>query len=160
MFGLEGEVGYIHLNGSAIDPNSIPTLGSDSSSSTKIGDWYGVVAGRVGYAADRVLFYGKAGVAFTSNKTSFSDNCSTGTCGGGLLTATGSQSSVGFAAGGGIEYAIYEKWTIKAEYLWLGLNRSYSACGPGAATATGSTFCANYSTGGVHTGKIGLNYKF
>lgn len=159
VLGVEGELGYLRLTGSVVDPNSV-IYGSDSSSSTKIGDWYGVVAGRAGYAVDRILFFGKAGVAFTNNKSTFSDTCTTGACGGGRLTADGSANNVAFAAGGGVEYAIYANWTVKAEYLWLGFNRTYSVCGPGAAGAAGSTFCANYSTGGVHTGKLGLNYKF
>ena len=50
--------------------------------------------------------------------------------------------------------------SIKAEYLFLGLNETFAACGPGGGTAAGSTFCSNRSLDGVHTGKFGLNYKF
>lgn len=33
----------------------------DSVDSTKLGDWYGVIAGRVGWTANRALFYVKGG---------------------------------------------------------------------------------------------------
>jgi outer membrane immunogenic protein len=78
-----------------------------------------------------------------------------------LLNATSKNSTRAFyVAGGGIEWAWTGNWTMKAEYLFLGLNETYAACGPGGGTAAGSTFCSNRSLDGVHTGKFGLNYKF
>ena len=50
-------------------------------------------------------------------------------------------------------------WTLKIEYLYLGLNETFSVCGPGGGTAAGSTFCSNRSLDGLHTWKAGLNYK-
>jgi hypothetical protein len=41
------------------------------------------------------------------------------------------------------------------EYLFLDLNENEAVCGPGG----GSTFCSNHSLNGVHTTKLGLNYK-
>jgi outer membrane immunogenic protein len=157
VLGIEGEVGHIRFNKSVIDPNSA-LGGSDTLSTTTVGDWYAVVAGRLGYAFDRTLWYAKVGPAFTDNRSSVIDTCTAGACGPATLTASG-RNSVGFAAGTGIEHALFDHWTIKAEYLWLDFGH-YSVCGPGGAAAAGLTFCASYNTGGVHTGKLGLNYKF
>ena len=44
----------------------------DRVNSTRIEDAYGVIAGRVGFASDRALFYAKGGVAFVGNSYSFS----------------------------------------------------------------------------------------
>ena len=57
----------MRLQGSAFDPLRSPTLRAitpDASGSAKIGDWYGMITGRVGYAWDRVLLYVKGGAAF------------------------------------------------------------------------------------------------
>jgi hypothetical protein len=45
------------------------------------------------------------------------------------------------------------------EYLFLDLNESHEVCGPGGGTAAGSTFCSSHTLHGVHTTKLGLNYK-
>ena len=63
VVSMEGEGGYMRLAGSVTDPYSLGplvNLGGDTVASTRVGDWYGSVAGRFGYAWDRVLFYGKA----------------------------------------------------------------------------------------------------
>jgi opacity protein-like surface antigen len=41
---------------------------------------------------------------------------------------------LGWAWGGGLEYAFASRWSVKAEYLWLGLNHSVGVC---AAAAPG-----------------------
>lgn len=160
VVGVEAEGGYIHLTGSTIVPYSVPTQGSDSVDSSKFGDWYVALTGRAGYAWDRVLVYAKGGVGFANLKSSFIDACNTGACGGGLVNATGSANQAFWVAGGGVEYAFNANWSVKGEYLFLGINNTYSVCGAGAATAAGSTFCGNHNLDGVHTGKIGLNYHF
>jgi outer membrane immunogenic protein len=129
--------------------------------STRIGDWVGALTGRAGYAADRALFYVKGGVGFTDLKSAVIDTCNAAPCGTGLLNATSRDSTRAFyVAGGGIEWAWFDKWTMKAEYLYLGLNETFAVCGPGGGTSAGSSFCSNRSLDGVHTGKFGLNYKF
>jgi opacity protein-like surface antigen len=61
--------------------------------------------------------------------------------------------------GGGIEWAWTGNWTLKFEYLFLGLTENYAACGPSGGTAAGSNFCSSHSLDGIHTTKLGLNYK-
>lgn len=160
VVGIEGEGGYMSLRGSAVDPYSVVALGSDTVASTKIGDWYAAVTGRIGYAWDRVLVYGKGGVGFANISSSIIDSCNTGACGGGLLNTNGSSNQAFWVAGGGIEYAFNPNWSVKGEYLFLGIDKTYAVCGPGAATAAGSTFCSNHNIEGIHTFKLGVNYHF
>lgn len=158
VLGVEGEGGYIHSTGSAVDPNSVALFGSDTVDSTKIGDWYAVVAGRLGYAVGPWLVYAKGGAAFTKVSSSVIDACNTAPCGSALITATGSSSPVSPAVGGGLEYALTDHWTVKGEYLWLGINPSFSVCG---VASTGFNFCSAHTVGnGISTGKLGVNYKF
>jgi outer membrane immunogenic protein len=156
VVGIEGEGGYMRLSGSVIDPYGA----GDTTDSTQIGDWYASVTGRVGYVWDRVVLYGKGGVGFANINSTVIDACNTGACGSGLLTATHSSNQAFWVAGGGVEYAFNLGWSIKGEYLFLGIDKTYAVCGPGAASAAGSTFCSNHNVEGIHTFKVGLNYRF
>ena len=158
VWGAEGETGYMRLHASAIDPYS-EAFNNDTFDDTVIGNWYGAIAGRAGWAADRALFYAKAGVGFTGLKSTVSDGCNAAPCGPGLLSASSSSTRAFWVAGAGIEWAWTGNWTLKMEYLFLGLNESYAVCGGGGGSVSGSTFCSNHSLGGVHTTKLGLNFK-
>ena len=158
VLGIEGEGGFLRVKETAVDPFSLP--GGDTFAEARIGDWYAVAAGRLGFAVDRTLFYAKGGVGFTEVKASFSDTCTTGVCGPGTLATTGSKDRAFWVAGGGIEYAFDYNWSVKAEYLFLGLDHTISTCGPGGGAAAGSTFCSTMNVDGIHTAKIGINYRW
>ena len=160
VFGIEGEGGYLKLSASTVVPYSLNT-GSDTFASTRIGNWYGALAGRFGAAVwERVLLYLKGGVGFSNVNSSVIDGCAAAPCSPGLLVATGSSSRPSWVAGAGVEYAMNSNWSIKAEYLVLGMFTKYSVCGPGSAAAAGSTFCGNTNVEGVHTFKVGVNRYF
>jgi outer membrane immunogenic protein len=147
VIGIEGEGGNLKLTASAISPYSAGT-GSDTIASTRIGNWYGSIAGRVGATWDRFLLYFKSGVGLSHIKSSEIDACATAPCSPGLLTATGSSNRPFWVAGVGVEYAIQSNWSIKAEYLMLGMFQKYAVCGPGAAAAAGSTYCGLHNIEG------------
>ena len=93
VLGLEGEAGYMKLEGAAFDPLRSPTLRAttpDVFGSGKVGDWYGMITGRLGYAWDRTLFYVKGGAAFVQVRGSVVDNCQTVAtgCGNACRSAT------------------------------------------------------------------------
>jgi opacity protein-like surface antigen len=159
VWGAEGEAGYMRLHAGVINPYSAP-FSNDTIDTTAIGNWFGAITGRAGWAADRALFYGKSGIGFTDLKSTVVDACNAAPCGTNLLSATShTNTRVFWVGGGGIEWAWFGNWTIKAEYLFLDLNETYSVCGPGGGTAAGSTFCSSHSLHGIHTGKLGVNYK-
>jgi outer membrane immunogenic protein len=148
VLGIEGEGGSLGLS---VAPFAQPFPAGAGGGATnvsdagKIGDGYGVVAGRVGLAFDRLLLYGKVGVAFYDASATITDASNPG------FAATGSKSASTLAFGGGVEYAIFDHWTGKAEYLGFD-GTTFNACS--------GTFCWKQDTGVVHTFKIGLNYKF
>jgi opacity protein-like surface antigen len=154
VWGAEGELGYMRLNGTAINPYSTDTVDR-----TIIGNWFGAIAGRAGYAMDRALFYAKAGLGVTELSSAVTDTCNTGPCGTGLLNASSNSTRAFWVGGAGIDWAFTGNWTLKIEYLYLALNETFSVCGPGGGTAAGSTFCSNRLLDGLHTWKAGLNYK-
>ncbi len=160
VFGLEGEAGYMRLRRSVQDINAI-TAGfafPDSIDSTRIGDWYGTITGRLGYSFSNVLVYGKGGVAFVDQRASFVDACNTGACGGGLLTLGRNRNEATWTAGGGIEWAFAGNWSVKGEYMYIDTRQTYSYSGIPAGSA--AVFTSTHSDPGVHTGKVGLNYRW
>ncbi len=105
------------------------------------GDLYGDITGRLGYAWDRALFYAKGGVAFLNAdfKASYSgQNCvTTGDCpyathkGPSTFNYDHSDTLVGWTVGAGVEYALNQSWSVKAEYQHFdfgSMSYSYSGC--------------------------------
>jgi outer membrane immunogenic protein len=80
--------------------------------------WTATATSTVGIAHDRWLIYGKAGVAWTHNDFTVNSTL----LGVPFFTGTGTNvdnSRVGWTVGTGIEWAIWNNWSIKAEYDYL-----------------------------------------
>jgi outer membrane immunogenic protein len=65
-----------------------------------------------------------------------------------------------------VEWAFTNNWSVKGEYMFIGLGDRdvITTCGSATvasgATVPGGPFCFNHAFGGIHTAKIGLNYRF
>jgi outer membrane immunogenic protein len=110
VFGLESDLDYAHVKG---DGPSGFCAGCTTSST-----WLGTARGRIGYAADRILFYGTAGAAYGNVQAA-------------ALGVDNSSTELGWTAGGGVEAAFSDNWTARLEYLFvdLGHGSCTSACG-------------------------------
>lgn len=155
LFGFETEVGALSLKGSAdfSGVSNVAGAGSLTANAT-IAPWYNATTLRVGWAWDRALFYGKGGIAIATIESTI-QSAAIGNGFGPLGPGTGKRDLLGWAWGGGFEYAFAPQWSVKAEYLWLGLNHGVSVC---AGAPAGGQFCGNTSTGAVQTVKVGVNY--
>ena len=71
--------------------------------------WGGSIRGRLGFAADRALFYLAGGAAFVSNETSIP---TTG------ISFGGDGTRLGWTVGGGIDYAFTNNWFTGIEYRY------------------------------------------
>jgi outer membrane immunogenic protein len=116
--------------------------------------WISTIAARFGFAADRALFYGKAGGGWVGTNNLTVTNLATG----GVLTGTNSQSRSGFLLGAGVEYAITNNWTIKAEYDYLGVGNRTFVVPVGSPFLAGDTFTSRSRN--VQEFKVGFNYLF
>jgi outer membrane immunogenic protein len=157
VLGAEAEGGYLNLKRSAVDPYS---NGGDTTSTTRIGNWYGAATGRIGFVADTLLLYFKGGIGAATLASSVVDTCATAPCSTNTLNATYTQTRSFGVIGGGFEKALNANWSIKAEYLWLALSTRYQVCGAGGGSVAGLNFCSQHSIDGIHTAKVGLNYRF
>jgi outer membrane immunogenic protein len=127
VFGVEGDIEYFRLSGSATTTAAYPlakpgtvcpdangncfTINSSASTS-----WLSTVRGRVGVAANNWLFYATGGAAFTNlqGNFTFSDTSP-------VLEAASisTDTRVGYTAGGGLEVGLGSHWSVKAEYLYV-----------------------------------------
>ena len=124
--------------------------------------YYGVLAGRIGYAFDRTLLYAKGGFAFAKIKSAGGefDGFGLEDDGGkwgfdGNEAGIGEKTRYGWALGAGVEhaFAFAPNWSVKLEYLYMDFGtKEYDTL-----QATGEPFSFKDH---VHTVKLGLNYRF
>ncbi len=162
VYGLEGDAQISDISGSvyALNPgNPLDHLGASSTL-----DWFGSFRGRLGYSFGPALLYATGGLAFgkVDSEVKYVSTFPAGCCGlPGPAIADGRSSSVkvGYAVGGGIEYALTPKWTVKAEYQYidLGSEDPVGSCtfGLGACGLFRTKIEDTYSTV-----RAGINYHF
>ena len=83
VLGIEGDFGYMNVDGSGVEPGS---PGNDTRGETD-SDFYTTIRGRLGVAFGHWLFYGTGGWIGVNYDTRVVDNCDTGLCGGDLIPA-------------------------------------------------------------------------
>jgi high affinity Mn2+ porin len=139
MLGFEADVSFPNY----IDGNSvISTLATAKSYVVEQMDFTGSARGRLGYASGPWMFYATGGLAFTGERY--------------LNTpATGNDEKLlrmrlGWAAGGGVEYAFAPHWSVKLEYLYSQFQNASVQFDSGATHA---------STLNFQVLRVGLNRK-
>jgi outer membrane immunogenic protein len=137
VFGVEGDFDWTGLSGSSID-----SIGDAINTKT---EWTATATGRIGAAFDRLLVYGKGGIAFAHDHSSVSN----------IFASSANQSldRTGWTAGAGLEYALDRNWTAKLEYDYLGFGSE------GLSIPTLPVYASNASLN-VQEVKFGINYKF
>jgi outer membrane immunogenic protein len=104
VLGIETDFNYVNTSRSVTSPSGAVTA--------NLSDAYmGTVRPRLGLGWGPWLFYGTGGLAYASVDTTITGNTAN------TLTATNNDIRVGWAAGGGIEYALNRKFSVRAEYL-------------------------------------------
>lgn len=128
-------------------------------------DWLITLRPRLGYAANSTLVYVTGGLAIAklSLTQSYSDNIVFGVPPSGSVTASASQTKIGWVVGAGLEQAIGDRWSLKAEYLYArfdGINTNGTLVhnfGGGNDFATFSNNLDHLSTNII---RVGFNYRF
>jgi outer membrane immunogenic protein len=128
----------------------------------------GSIRGRVGYAWDRVLLYATGGVAFGGFNSSVSGNFTGFTVGDGFLipfgpiggSASRSATRVGWTVGGGLEYAVTNNWSIRAEYRYtdFGHATQFANSFDTALLGAAGVFVNRHFT--ENRVQVGFSYKF
>jgi outer membrane immunogenic protein len=125
--------------------------------------WLGTARGRVGFAPMcRLLFYATGGLAYGNVDYSAQTNFGTTLFHGSSYPVNFTETKTGWTAGGGIEYAISNHWTVRAEYLHYDLgDESRTGHEFIAGVPQGPPFAVRYNfdtSGEIVRG--GFNFKF
>lgn len=152
VIGIEGD-----FDGVANNNNTVGVIvgGTPFQVSANNNRWIATLAGRIGFAPDRWLIYFKGGGAWVGNSGFTVTDLTTGAS----ANFSGNNTNSGWLAGGGVEYAFANNWSVRAEYNFIGLNnRSFTlpvAVGPLTA---GDVFTTHNRD--VQTFTVGINYLF
>lgn len=145
VFGIEGQLSWTNADGSHVCVAGLAVCNTDV-------NWLGTVAGRIGYAWDRVMVYGKGGFAFADEKYFV-----TALPGGALVGTTSDDTRTGWMLGAGVEWALWDNWSAKIEYNYMDFGRDRFAVAnvPGPGTLVNVDIDQQ-----VHVVKLGVNYRF
>lgn len=149
VFGVEGDVAWAGISGYT-NTNNDP---DDDGFETTV-DWLATLRGRVGYAVDSFLLYGTGGLAVAGIGVENGDvdgdvfDPITG-------TASTSLTGVGFVAGAGVEVAVTENISVKAEYNYYDFGTIDFAAPDSLGGTEEGTVTTNF-----HAVKFGINYAF
>jgi outer membrane immunogenic protein len=145
VFGIDGDFDASWLDGKS-SSTFCGSVGFAAGQCETKNTWLGTLRGRVGYAADRVLFYVTGGGAYGNIQAGIN----------GLVTS----SEPGWTAGAGVEAAFADNWTARIEYLYVDLENgscnSAATCGldkVGVSANDAVKFNANLI-------RLGVDYKF
>lgn len=113
--------------------------------------WLGTERLRFGYAFGRLLPYLTGGLAYGQTHVNGFDVVA-----GGIFSTSASNWQAGWTAGAGLEWAVYDPISIKAEYLYTSLQGPH-----GASAGVPAAFRTLYGNGfGTHIARVGINYNF
>jgi outer membrane immunogenic protein len=120
VLGVEGDLGFMDLDGKGIQPASARFFHSDTIASTS-SDFYATFRDRIGVTFNHWLFYATGGGIAVNYDTTVLDTNTTPP-GGATINAHKQEIDWGWTVGGGIEYMINCHWSIKGEYLYYQLD--------------------------------------
>ncbi|HZH50391.1 MAG TPA: outer membrane protein [Microvirga sp.] len=120
-------------------------------------EYYVTARARLGFlATPSLLVYATGGLAYADVKhAGFGTSVDPGDAG----IARGSKSSTkwGYALGAGLEYALTGNWSVKGEYLYVGLTDTKYSLND---VADGAPMAAVKEKNDFSTVRLGLNYRF
>ena len=136
-----------------------PTLRPAALTSMSISpNWLATIRGRAGYlVTPTALLYFTGGFAFADvDYTGSAANEPPSTY---VFASTSFSKTVpGYVLGGGLEWALWNHWSVRAEYLFHRLNTSTGVVVPVAGFPPPSGF--SWSDTDLHTVRVGGSYKF
>ena len=117
--------------------------------------WVSTLAARFGFAFDRVLLYGKAGIGWVGADGDITiANLTTGNA----IALSGGGSRTGWVLGAGVEWGIWENWSMKLEYDYLWRNGNTFFVPINAPFLAGDTFTTGNRN--IQMVKLGVNWRF
>jgi outer membrane immunogenic protein len=142
VFGIEAQASWANIDGGH---HYVPT---DVFLFSKV-DSLGTIAGRIGYAWDRSLFYVKGGAGWAHDKHWIHDGPT------GDLLGAASQTRWGWVAGAGWEFALTRQWSAQIEYNYMDFGKERLTFSGGSLGVVPGDIDQQ-----IHVVKGGINYRF
>ena len=168
LLGVEGDIQYTSFDVTRIavslgNTNGGPaTIVPGNITESFSSRWLSTVRGRAGFTTGPVLFYATGGAAIANLR--FSDQLCFPTAAIPICnTATSDETRLGWTVGGGAEFRLDRKWSMKAEYLYLNFDSvsgTSTTKSPFFGDPTTITYRHRLDPDAIHIGRIGLNYRF
>jgi outer membrane immunogenic protein len=162
VFGVETDFNYADVESKLAGTLNTATAQFTNSYRSQV-DWFGTLRARLGFLpTDRLLIYGTGGLAYGEVDTRITvvNNFSNG------FTANwrgdNSPTNIGWTAGGGIEYALTNNVTLRAEYLYVDLGKSSAVAhfqGTNDPTRSQIVYGASNETK-FNVARVAVSYKF
>jgi outer membrane immunogenic protein len=134
----------------ATDPTNIVAANIDTADAR----WLTTATGKLGYAWDRVLLYGKGGGAWL---TTTSPSISVASAPASFSGVSGTSAST-WTAGFGLEWAFYDNWLVRAEYDFIALPNQSLTVAPATPTFGGDVITFTNRNLSIFT--VAIDYKF
>jgi outer membrane immunogenic protein len=153
LVGVEADFDWLPNNGNTTTTTLAAGPGTPATASVTVNNqWVTTVTGRLGYAWDRLLVYGKGGGAWvgSSNPTVAVNGVAT--------TVSTTNSNWGWTAGAGVEYAFWGNFSARLEYDYIGLQNQSFTIPSTSAILPGDVFSG--SSRNIQMVTLGINYKF
>lgn len=164
VFGIEGDINY---RGRSSSNNwvadNVGGYGYDVAVRSGRGsNWFGTIRPRLGVAFDRTLVYVTGGLAYGGGSGAATITLDNGVDPVTTYTSRRSGSNWGWTLGGGVEYAFNNALSLKAEYLYVDLDRGNNRAlfVTGADVLPDVAFRGGAGNDKFHVVRAGLNWKF
>jgi outer membrane immunogenic protein len=122
VVGWEGDIAWGDTGGTSttsFGPTLAPGVTFTRALNTSI-KWTATATSTVGIAHNNWLLYGKAGAAWAHLDDTYNSTLTTPGVGTvPFFSGTGGQDRVGWTVGTGIEWGVWQNWSIKAEYDYI-----------------------------------------
>jgi outer membrane immunogenic protein len=146
VLGIEGDLSWTNKSGSAFEQAPFNTTRTNLTSEK----WLDTARGRLGFTWDRALLYVTGGGAFANIGVQV---CATVV----PVCASDSANVWGWAIGAGVEWGLWDNWTLKAEYLHVDFGTT-SFLSPPVIIGT-QTFQSRNVPVTDDLFRVGLNYR-
>lgn len=128
ILGFEADVSFGDLTGTNVIGGVIPTTSEIST--------FGTARTRLGYVNGRWMVYATGGMAWAQTQVT-------------SVAFDADRPQIGYAIGGGVEYALARNWSAKFEYLYMDLGKTNISLAPAPSTDLTASVV-----------RVGLNYRF
>ena len=177
VVGIEADANFMSTKKSYATPNFPGALGGTwNANGASAINGFGTLRARAGVVVGNALISATGGLAVVDHN--FSQRLSylnvappppqeippprlpLTTAAGGLNSGAQSKSDFGFALGAGVEYQLTANWSVKGEYLYIGLNNLNASSRFVSTTPLNYDVTHRDNKNSLQVARLGVNFKF